>query len=124
MELKFYKCPKCGNILIKTIDSGNKVSCCGRDLREMRAGVTDAATEKHVPVYTVDGNTVSVVVGDVKHPMLEEHLINFIAISTKEGYQVKNLKAGEEPEATFSLTDSDELETVYEYCNLHGLWKA
>lgn len=42
---------------------------------ELKAGVTDAAVEKHVPVYTLDGNLVHVVVGEIKHPMLEEHFI-------------------------------------------------
>ena len=28
---------------------------------ELKAGVTDAAVEKHVPVYTLDGNLVHVV---------------------------------------------------------------
>ena len=28
------------------------------------------------------------------------------------------------PEVVFALTDGDEVEAVYAYCNLHGLWKA
>ena len=124
MDLKFYKCPRCGNVVIKVVDSGAGLTCCGTNMVELKAGTTDAATEKHVPVYTVEGNTVSVAVGSVAHPMLEEHLINFIAVVTSDGYQVKNLKAGEEPKATFTLNEGEEVEAVYEYCNLHGLWKA
>ena len=40
-------------------------------MQELKAGVTDAAVEKHVPVYTVEGSHVHVVVGETKHPMLE-----------------------------------------------------
>ena len=47
-------------------------------MQELKAGVTDAAVEKHVPVYTVEGSHVHVVVGETKHPMLEEHFIEWI----------------------------------------------
>ena len=56
--------------------------------------------------------------------MLEEHHIAFIAIETKQGSQIKYLKAGEAPEAVFAIADGDEFVAAYEYCNLHGLWKA
>lgn len=79
---------------------------------------------KHVPVVEKDGNKVTVKVGSVTHPMLEEHHIAFIAIETKQGSQIKYLKAGEAPEAVFAIADGDEFVAAYEYCNLHGLWKA
>ena len=40
-------------------------------MQELKAGVTDATIEKHVPVYTVEGNLVHVVVFMIKHPMIE-----------------------------------------------------
>ena len=85
------------------------------------ANATDAAREKHVPVVTVEGNTVSVTVGSVEHPMTEEHYITWIYLETEKGGQRKALKPGEAPSATFTLID-DEPVGVYEYCNLHGLW--
>ncbi len=97
--------------------------CCGEKMEELKAGTTDAAVEKHVPAVSVDGNKVSVQVGDVIHPMEEKHHIEFIWIETKMGHQIKNLKAGDEPKAEFILADGDELVATYEYCNLHGLWK-
>ena len=48
----------------------------------IKSGVTDAAVEKHVPVYTVEGSHVHVVVGETKHPMLEEHFIEWITLNT------------------------------------------
>ena len=33
-------------------------------MQELKAGVTDAAVEKHVPVYTIEGSHVHVVVGE------------------------------------------------------------
>ena len=51
-------------------------------------------------------------------------LPNLISIETENGNQRKELKAGDKPEATFALVPYDQVKNVYEYCNLHGLWKA
>jgi superoxide reductase len=77
-----------------------------------------------VPVYEIKGNTVEVTVGSTEHPMLEEHFIQWIALKTDKGNQRKALKPGEAPKAEFALLDGEKVEAVYEYCNLHGLWKA
>ncbi len=52
MEVKYYVCNHCGNIIEKVKDKGVPVICCGEPMQELKAGVTDAAVEKHVPVYT------------------------------------------------------------------------
>ena len=79
--------------------------------------------EKHVPVYEVNGNTVTVTVGSVEHPLLPEHYIEWIALKTKAGNQRKALKPGDAPKACFAICEDDEVEAVYAYCNLHSLWK-
>ncbi|MCD8098964.1 MAG: desulfoferrodoxin [Oscillospiraceae bacterium] len=124
MELKFYICEHCGNIIMKVKDKGVPVMCCGQKMKEIIPGTTDAATEKHVPEYKVEGNTVKVNVGSVDHPMLAEHYIEWIALKTKQSVQLIELKPEEKPTAVFALNDGDEVEEVYAYCNLHGLWKA
>ena len=124
MEMKFYVCSHCGNIIAYAKNSGVPVVCCGERMQELVPNTTDAAQEKHVPVVTVDGNTVCVTVGSVEHPMLEEHFIEWIAIKTKNGNQRITLKPGDAPKATFAIIDGDEVLEVYAYCNLHGLWKA
>ena len=83
-----------------------------------------AVEEKHVPAIQVDGQTITVTVGSVEHLMLEAHYIQWIMLETKEGRQRKVLKPGDKPVATFALTDTDAVVAAYEYCNLHGLWKA
>ena len=120
--MKFYRCEHCGNIIIKLHDSGVPVVCCGQPMTELVPGATDGAYEKHVPAVTVDGSVVKVQVGEVEHPMMEEHYIQFIVLETSSGYQIKNLKAGDKPVAEFTLTAGDKAVAVYEYCNLHGLW--
>ena len=122
--MKFYRCDHCGNIITFVHSAGVPVMCCGQKMTELAPGTTDAALEKHVPVVSVEGNVVKVQVGAVEHPMLEEHYIEFIAIETTAGSQIKYLKPGEKPQASFVLADGEQLVAAYEYCNLHGLWKA
>lgn len=122
--MKFFKCDVCGNFVGMVKESGVPMMCCGQKMTELVPGTSDGAHEKHVPVFTVEGNKVSVKVGAAEHPMAEVHYIEWIAIETKEGAQRKALKSGMAPAAEFILTDSDELIAVYAYCNLHGLWKA
>lgn len=122
--MKFYICETCGNIITHVQASGVPVFCCGKKMTELVPGTTDASTEKHVPVYSVDGSLVTVKVGSVEHPMLDVHSIQWIAVESKQGVQIKYLQPGQAPEAVFALTEGDEVVAVYEYCNLHGLWKA
>lgn len=124
MELKFLKCEHCGNIVEMIEDKGVPVVCCGQRMTELVAGTSDGAREKHVPVYEVNGSTVLVKIGEVAHPMIPEHYIEWIVLQTKNGVQRRKLKPGEKPEAIFALCEGDEVVAVYAYCNLHGLWKA
>ena len=122
--MKFYICEHCGNIVTKLTSAGVPIQCCGENMKLLEAGVTDAAVEKHVPAVTVDGNLVKVVVGSVVHPMAEEHHIAWIALETERDAYIHWLKPGEAPEAVFALAEGQKAVAVYEYCNLHGLWKA
>ena len=114
--LKVYQCEKCG----KTIVSKDELNLEG--WKELVAGSTDAAQEKHVPVYEVKCGKVRVAVGSVMHPMTVEHSIEWVLLETTQGYQIKYLSAGVEPVCTFTLADGDKAVKVYAYCNLHGLW--
>lgn len=124
MELNFFRCNHCRNIIVKIKDSSVPVVCCGENMQELVPGTTDAAVEKHLPVYETNGSTVTVTVGSVSHPMMPEHFINWVCLQTNKGFQLKYLNPGEEPKAVFALSDGEKVEAVYEYCNLHGLWKA
>ena len=124
MKQVFYRCNHCGNIVAFVKASGVPVVCCGEKMTEIIPGTVDASREKHIPVWSVEGNIVHVTVGSVEHPMLPEHYIEWISIETKQGNQRKELHPGEKPEACFALCEGDEVEAVYAYCNLHGLWKA
>ena len=122
--MKFYRCKKCGQIIAIVKETKVPVMCCGEKMEEIIPGTTDAAVEKHVPVFEVKDGIVTVTVGSVEHPMLPEHYIEWIAIKTKTGNQRKELKPGDAPKAVFAIVDGDEVKEVYAYCNLHSLWKA
>ena len=124
MKLRFFKCEHCGNIIAMVKDKGVPVMCCGQKMTEIIPAAVEAAHEKHIPVYTVNGNTVSVKVGSVTHPMQDVHYIEWIALETKNGYQLHELNPGEAPECEFALANGDEVVNVFAYCNLHGLWMA
>ena len=123
MSVKFYICEKCGNIVEKIQDSGVTPFCCGQKMSEIIAGTVEASREKHIPVVSVNGNSVEVIVGSVLHPMAEEHNISWVYLETDKGGARKYLKPGDEPRVTFSLADEKPI-AVYAYCNLHGLWKT
>ena len=124
MDMKFYKCSHCGNIIAYVSPSGVPVVCCGDEVTEIVPNTTDAAGEKHVPVIKQEGNLVTVSVGSVTHPMMEKHYIQWISLQTEQGNQRKALSPDQEPVATFALAPGDKVVAAYEYCNLHGLWKA
>lgn len=123
MDLKFYICKHCGNIIAYVKSSGVHVVCCGEKMQEIVPNTVDAAQEKHIPLIKREGNLVTVTVGSVEHPMTNEHYIEWICLQTKQGNQRKLLKPGDKPERTFALSEGDEVEAAFAYCNLHGLWK-
>ena len=94
--MKFYICKTCGKII---------------------AIVKDA-------VFEIKDQKVFVTVGEVTHPMIPEHYIEWIAIETTGGNQRKTLSPTDEPKACFALCEDEEVKAVYAYCNLHSLWKA
>ena len=124
MENRFYLCETCGKMVGMIKKTPCPVMCCGAPMKELVPGESDGAVEKHVPVYSREGNVLHVQVGSVEHPMLEEHHIEWIAVETNQGMQRKPLQAGAAPKADFALLPDEEVVAVYEYCNLHGLFKG
>ena len=120
---KYYICEKCGNLVGMINESGVRMMCCGQKMTPLVPGTVEASHEKHIPVVTVEGDTVKVNVGSVNHPMVNEHYIEWVYLETDKGGQRKALKPGDAPEVVFALSDEKPV-SVYAYCNLHGLWKA
>jgi len=122
MGAKFFVCEHCGNLVGMIHDAGVPMMCCGQKMTALVPNTVEASGEKHKPVVKVEGNTVTVNVGSVDHPMLSEHFIEWVYVQTENGGQRKALKPDDKPNVTFCLGD-DKAVAVYAYCNLHGLWK-
>ena len=122
MTTKFYKCETCGNVVVKLVDSKVPVMCCGKKMEVLVPNTVDASNEKHVPVVTMlDDKRMKVEVGSVAHPMEAAHHIAFIYVEMENGGIKVDLT--DKPEAIIYIGDQKPV-AVYEYCNLHGLWKT
>ncbi|MGI6076570.1 MAG: desulfoferrodoxin family protein [Fastidiosipilaceae bacterium] len=121
-NIELYLCEKCKQIAEKVVATQVPLICCGEEMKKLEAGTVDAAQEKHVPDVTREGNHIKVQVGSTLHPMEDKHYIQFIIVKQGDCTYRADLKPGQEPVAEFDIQDG--AATVYEYCNLHGLWKA
>jgi len=119
---QIYKCEVCGNIVDVLHTGKGGLLCCGQPMKLYKENAVDAAGEKHVPVIEKNDGAVKVKVGNVPHPMKENHYIEWIELIDGETGCRKFLKPGEEPQAKFSA----QAEGIYarEYCNVHGLWRG
>lgn len=121
-RLEVYKCALCGNIVEVMHGGGGALACCGEDMQLQVEGTVDAAREKHVPVIHRTAVGYKVVVGDVAHPMLDAHYIEWIELIADGKVYRQYLNPGQAPEAEFCI-QADKV-TAREYCNLHGQWKT
>lgn len=120
-ELLLKKCFECGAIIRVVEDchcDNCGIMCCGKPMKELKANSVDAAVEKHVPTYQIQGDDLVVT---VHHVMEEDHYIEWIALLTDKTEEIVYLKPGCEATVTFHYQTAGNL---YAYCNKHGLWKA
>lgn len=122
--MKFYKCKVCGQIVAGVKDNGAPMTCCDKPLKEITPQTVDnEGKEKHIPVYKVKKGEVIVQIGSVLHPSTSDHYIEWIVLVTNKGTQRKVLKPGEDPIVTFHIGKDEEVIEIYDYCNIHNLWK-
>jgi len=121
-KLQIYKCEKCGNIVEVLFGGKGELVCCGQPMKLFVENTVDAAKEKHVPVIEKTADGFKVRVGEVAHPMDENHYIQWVELLADGKAYLQFLNPGETPEATFQI-DADQV-TAREYCSLHGLWKG
>ena len=121
-----YRCSACG-ALVEAIEDCHCAACtgftcCGAPMQNLKENISDGAAEKHVPVIERCGNGIFVKVGEIAHPMIEEHYITWIEVVSGSVTMRRKLRPGEPPEAFFEIPYSENL-VAREYCNKHGLWK-
>lgn len=120
-KLEFYKCGICDNIKVDIVSKVN--DCCNTDMQMLVPNTVDAAIEKHMPVVNFNDEYVNVTVGEILHPMTQEHLIDAIYVVTDKGIIIKKkLTETNEPKYTFKIDDANKID-VYVSCNIHGIWK-
>ncbi len=116
-----YKCEVCGNIVEVIHVGGGELVCCGKPMILQIENTEDASVEKHMPVFERNGNDISVKIGEVSHPMEENHYIEWIEIIADGKIYRQELYPGGEPRADFFISSKNI--SVRAYCNLHGIWK-
>jgi len=120
---KVYKCVVCGNIVEMIHIGGGQMVCCGQPMIQQAENTVDASREKHVPVVEIMGDKVHVKIGEVEHPMIPEHYIEWIEVLTTTRVYRKYLNPELNRKAETDFTVEGEVIATREYCNLHGLWK-
>lgn len=119
-DLIFKKCTECGAI-VKVLEdcncNGCGIICCGKPMASLVPNSVDAAVEKHVPTYEVDGEYIKV---KVNHVMENEHYIEWIALVSDKKECINYFNPGDNLECCFKYIKGS---TLYAYCNKHGLWK-
>ena len=125
-RLDLYKCEICGNMVEVILVGGGELVCCGQPMKKLEAQEQeDAMLEKHIPIFIKNSdNKDEVRVGEVLHPMTEEHHIVFIETISddRNKVQLQYLYPGDEPKML--LNDDFKNLTAREFCNLHGLWEG
>jgi superoxide reductase len=119
---QIYRCKRCGNVVEVVHAGGGSLSCCGEEMQLLKENTQDAAVEKHVPVVTREDGGWRVTVGEVLHPMGDEHYIPWIELIADGQVYRKNLTPADTPQAFFPV--NTETASARAWCNLHGLWKA
>lgn len=118
-----YKCQGCGDILEVLHEGKGDFTCCGKSMELVEThSKEDEGNEKHIPVVTKENGKITVEVGEVKHPMEEDHHIEWIEILHGDNVYRKFLNPGDDPKATFNLDLDVEDVKAREHCNMHGLW--
>jgi len=81
--------------------------------------------QKHVPQILLADNFVRIKIGQISHPMEEEHYIVWVEFyADNELAGQRDFQPGDFPEAQFNKPDSgaSKLKAVIN-CNLHGRWQ-
>ena len=120
-NVRFYRCNICGNIIGLIHGDMEHMQCCGQKLELLKANSTDAATEKHVPVYEKVEDEICVKVGSTEHPMEKDHYIMWIAQVSDNTTTRIRLYPEQATTVRFKYIPNS---TIYAYCNKHGLWKT
>lgn len=124
-KLGLYRCNVCGNLVEVLSEGEGELVCCSQPMELVVVNTSDNQdfNDKHVPVTekTIDG--VLIRVGAVKHPMSEEHHINFVQAISKDKKYVKTKFLSIEDEPALHVKCNCNSLWARALCNIHGLFK-
>lgn len=143
--MKIYLCQICGHIEFSQPDGNCPVCLAPKEKFEAKEnflktkGDGDSGGEpekKHIPTITVvktcglipaGGCTdVHVKIGEIEHPMKQDHFITFIEFFLDKKYLSRVYLTPEKlhPAAALHVNAPSGLLTAVEHCNLHGYWMS
>jgi len=123
--MTFKKCSTCGQMVEMLKETDIPIICCGKAMDTLVPDNGDGAYEKHVPFLVKDDEKhFTVRIGEILHPALEAHHIEWILIETNLRIVRFNLSPTEEPTRKFEISrkSNEKILNIYENCNLHGLY--
>ena len=123
-KYEVYKCNLCGNVVIVTAVGGGELVCCGEAMELLEPRQLEEGGVKHIPIIKKEDDKIVVEVGEVSHPMDDDHYIAFIELIVNDKIYVASLKPGDEPKAVFDVCADVEDCKANEYCTKHGFWNS
>jgi superoxide reductase len=121
---ELYRCNVCGKIVEIVVEGNGQLDCCDENMELLKETREDGDPKRHIPIIERDGDNIIVKIGELPHPMIEEHHICLIELFVGDKIYKKLLNAGDEPKAVFEVcADINDLK-AREYCNVHGLWNS
>ncbi len=122
--MNFFKCNICGNLVELVLEGKGELVCCGEPMEKLISKQTEEGNEKHLPVVSLKEKEINIKIGSIEHPMTETHYIQWIYIFYNNKCQRVKLNPNDKPETKFIINENFDILEVFEYCNVHGLWKT
>ena len=120
MKTLFYKCPKCGNVVVKLVDSGAPLSCCGMQMQPLLPNAVDAESRRYLPDVTLlEDRRLSIDPCPGGSCSLADDEIVFIYVEFEGGGTW--LDTCSPVKVVLPIGDHRPI-AVYKYCSKHGLW--
>ncbi|KZX16003.1 desulfoferrodoxin [Methanobrevibacter cuticularis] len=113
-----------GKVVMVMVDGPGDLVCDDEPMERLEEQNSGELGKKHIPVIEKNGSKVTVKMGEVPHPMVEEHHICFVELFVGDEVFRKFLNAGDEPKAVFDIGSSSGNLKAREYCNVHDLWTS
>lgn len=121
---QIYRCNVCGNMVEVINAEGGTLVCCNQNMELLEPRQLEEGGVKHIPIIEKDGDKIKVKLGEVPHPMEEDHYIKFIELIDGSKRYHASLNPGDAPEAIFDINDDISKFKAIAYCNVHGLWPS